>query len=93
MVKYKIRVTDETPFKERYRRISPSQYEAVRKHLQEMLDIGAIRPSNSPWSSAVVLVKKKTGELRFCIDLRKLNQRNHQRCFTAYQELTKLWRD
>ena len=75
MVKYKIRVTDETPFKERYRRIPPSQYEAVRKHLQEMLDIGAIRPSNSPWSSAVVLVKKKTGELRFCIDLRKLNQR------------------
>ena len=63
MVKYKIKVTDETPFKEQYRRIPPSQYEAVRKHLQEMLDIGAIRPSNSPWSSAVILVKKKNGEL------------------------------
>ena len=74
-VKYKIKVTDETPFKERYRRIPPSQYEAVRKHLQEMLDIGAIRPSDSPWCSAVVLVKKKSGELRFCIDLRKLNLR------------------
>ena len=47
----------------------------VRKHLQEMLDIGAIRPSDSPWCSAVVLVKKKNGELRFCIDLRKLNMR------------------
>ena len=75
MVKYKIRITDETPFKERYRRIPPSQYEAVRKHLQEMLDIGAIRPSNSHWSSEVVLVKKQNGELTFCIDLRKLNQR------------------
>ena len=74
-VKYKIKVTDPVPFKERYRRITPSQYEAVRKHLQEMLDLGAIKPSDSPWCSAVVLVKKKNGELRFCIDLRKLNAR------------------
>ena len=66
-VKYRIKVTDQIPFKERYRRIPPSQYDAVRKHLQEMLDLGAIRPSDSPWCSAVVLVKK-SGELRFCID-------------------------
>ena len=74
-VKYTIKVTDSTPFKERYRRIPPRQFDAVRKHLQEMLDLGAIRPSDSPWCSAVVLVKKKNGELRFCIDLRKLNLR------------------
>ena len=74
-VKYKIKVTHSTPFKERYRRIPPSQCEAVRKHLQEMLNLGAIRPSHSPWCSAVVLVKKKNGELRFCIDLKKLNAR------------------
>ena len=40
-----------------------------------MLDLGAIRHSNSPWASAIVLVRKKGGKLRFCIDLRKLNNR------------------
>ena len=48
-------------------------YEEVKAHIQEMLDIGANHPSNSPWVSAVVLVQKKDGKLRFCIDLRMLN--------------------
>ena len=37
------------------------------------MEIGAIRRSESPWASAVVLVRKKDGSLRFCIDLWKLN--------------------
>ena len=45
----------------------------VKAHIQEMLDVGAIRPSNSPWASAVLLVQKKDGKLLFCIDLQKLN--------------------
>ena len=56
LVRHQINLTDYRPFKERYRRIPPHQYEEVRKHLQEMLDIGAIRKSQSPWASAVVLV-------------------------------------
>ena len=75
LVKHKIKLDNYVPFKERYRRIPPHQYEEVRKHLNEMLEIGAIQKSNSPWASAVVLVRKKDGSLRFCIDLRKLNAR------------------
>ena len=73
VVKHEIKLNDYTLFKERYRRIPPHQYEEVKKHLKEMLEIGAIRKSNSPWASAVVLVRKKDGSLRFCIDLCQLN--------------------
>ena len=48
-------------------------YDDMKAHLQEMLDITAIRKSHSPWASMLVLVQKKDGSLRFCIDLRKLN--------------------
>ena len=74
LIKHKIRLTDQTPFKERYRCIPPHMYDDVRAHIQEMLDMGAICKSHSPWASAVVLVCKKDGGLRFCIDLRKLNK-------------------
>ena len=72
-VKHTIKLTDYTPFKERYCRILPHQFEEVRKHLEEVLEIGAIKHSNSPWAGKVVLVQKKDGSLTFCIDLRKLN--------------------
>ena len=73
LVKHHIQLNNYTPIKDRYRRIPPHQYEEVWKYLKEMLDIVAIRRSNSPWASPVVLVHKKDGSLRFCIDLRKLN--------------------
>ena len=55
--------------------IPPGMYDEVKSHIQELLDVGAIRPSNSPWASAVILAHKKDGKLRFCIDLQKLNAR------------------
>ena len=62
-------------FKERFRRIAQHEVEEVCQHIQEMLDGGTIWPSQSPWCNAVVLVHKKDGILRFCIDFRRLNAR------------------
>ena len=73
MVKHQIRLDNYTPFKERYRRIPLHLFDEGKNHLKEMIEVGAIRKSNSPWASAIVLVRKKDGSLRFCIDLRKLN--------------------
>ena len=73
LIKHKIELTDQTPFKEHYQHIPPNMYDDVRTHIQEMLDIGAICKLHSPWASTVVLVWKKEDSLRFCIDLRRLN--------------------
>ena len=67
LVKHNIVLTDPIPFKEKYRTIPPQLFSEVKAHLQEMLDLGAIRHSNSPWASAI---GEKDGKLRFCIDLR-----------------------
>ena len=68
-----IELLDDEPFKEKFRRIAPPLLDKVWEHLQEMLDGGAIRPLQSPWCNAVVLVQKKDGGLRFCIDFWRLN--------------------
>ena len=73
--KHVIELMKDEPFKERFRRIAPPLVDEVHQHIQEMLDGGAIRPSQSPWCNAVVLVRKKDGSLRFCIDFCRLNAR------------------
>ena len=74
-VKHRIDLYDERPFKLRHRRIPPSMYNEVKSHLQQLLTSGIIRRSHSPWSSNVVLVRKKDGSLRMCVDYRELNKR------------------
>ena len=65
--------TEGPPLCQPYRR----QYPVVRREemaqVQQMLSTGVICPSNSPWASPIVMVKKKDGSLRFCVDFRQLN--------------------
>lgn len=71
-VKHKITLNDETAFKHRARPIHPNDIEAVRKHLRDLLDARVVRESESPFSSPIVVVRKKNGDVRLCIDYRKL---------------------
>ena len=59
--------------------------EEVREHIQEMLDGGMICPSQSSWCNVVVLVRKKDGGLRFCIDFWKLNNWTKKEAFPLPQ--------
>ena len=71
--KHKIEVTDPKLFKERLRNIPSGLLEEMKDHLDHMLDVGVIKPRKSVWSNAVVLVWKKDGGLRFCINFCRLN--------------------
>lgn len=73
IVEHRINTGDEHPIRIPARRISPSQKVVVEQELDKMLRDGIIQPSNSPWAAPVVLVTKKDGSVRFCIDYRKLN--------------------
>lgn len=61
------------PYVEPLRRRPQLHKEEIKKQVKEMLDKGVIETSNSPWASSYVIVKKKTGDLRVCIDFRRLN--------------------
>ena len=64
-----------TPFRERSRRIAPADLDDLRRHLQGLLATGIIKESRSPYASPIVLARKKSGQLRMCIDYRTLNRR------------------
>ena len=56
-----------------FRRQNPLLREIEQQQVKEMLRDKVIRPSTSPWASPVVMVKKKDGSMRFCVDFRKMN--------------------
>ncbi|VDI64392.1 Hypothetical predicted protein [Mytilus galloprovincialis] len=73
-IKHRIHTGDATPVKHRLRR-TPLKFEGEeQKHLQDMLDKGVIQPSISDWAACPVLVRKKDGSIRYCLDYRGLNK-------------------
>ena len=73
-LKHTIHTGDTAPIKQGVRRMPHSRRAEVHQLLEEMLQQDVIQHSSSPWASPIVLVKKKDGTTRFCVDYRRLNE-------------------
>ncbi|UYV82801.1 hypothetical protein LAZ67_22000913, partial [Cordylochernes scorpioides] len=73
LAKHRIDTEDAKPIKHKPYRVSAKERDIIKEQIDEMLTEGIIRPSSSPWSFPVILVKKRDGKYRFCVDYRKLN--------------------
>jgi hypothetical protein len=67
-------VGDATPIFQRPRRTPLTYQQIMKEHIDELLKNGLIQPGSGAWASPVVMVRKKDGTLRFCVDYRRLNQ-------------------
>ncbi len=81
LISHDIHLTDEVPVQQRYRRLPPSEYDVVKTHINQLLEGQIIWESCSPYASPIVLVKKKDGGLRMCVDYRQLNSKTRKDVF------------
>ena len=72
-VVHTIDTSDHEPIKQHPRRVPFALRARVEEMISQMLRDNVIKPSRSPWASPIVLVAKKDGSTRFCVDYRKLN--------------------
>ncbi|GFX74346.1 retrovirus-related Pol polyprotein from transposon 412 [Trichonephila clavipes] len=73
VTQHRIDTANHPPIKQHPRRLPFAKQEEVGTLLREMQENDIIEPSSSPWASPIVLVRKKDGSTRFCVDYRKLN--------------------
>lgn len=73
LITHRIDTGEALPIRQRYYRMSPEKQRALCEQLDEMLQLDVVEPCDSAWSSPVILVPKKDGKMRFCLDSRKLN--------------------
>ena len=84
MVRHTIR-TDSPPIRQPVHRQPVASQSSIVSEAQKMLQQGVIQHSFSPWPSPVVMVKKKDGAWRFCIDYHKLNDVTHHDAYPLPQ--------
>ncbi|UYV61070.1 K02A2.6-like, partial [Cordylochernes scorpioides] len=73
-VKHRINTGDHLPTKQRPYRVAPRERQIIQDEVNKMEKLDIIQPSESPWASPVVLIRKKDGSWRFCVDYRRLNK-------------------
>jgi hypothetical protein len=73
LVKHDIHTEPGPPIKERFRPVNPAMEASLKEQLEAWMKHDVIEESNSPWSFALVAVRKKNGKTRWCVDYRKLN--------------------
>ena len=81
MAEHNVLLKDTTPLRQRMYRVPERMLPVLQEELLVMQRLGVIERSESAWSSPVVLVPKKDGSMRFCIDFRQVNAQSH---FDAY---------
>ena len=74
VIQHQIRLTDDTPIRCKPYPLPYAMREELRNEVDTMLEMGVVRPSTSPYASPIVMVKKKDGSNRVCVDFRKLNK-------------------
>ena len=74
VLRHRIETGDSAPHFEQLQRHPTAQLPVIDRHVEEMLQHDVIEPAASPWCSNVVMVKKRDGTMRFCVDYRKTNQ-------------------
>lgn len=73
LITHRIDTGNSPPIRQRYYRMSPEKIRILCSELDSMLELGVVEECESPWSSPVLIVRKKDGSPRFCLDSRKLN--------------------
>ena len=73
LVQHDILTEKVPPVRMRFRPINPQLEEGLKQQVEDWMKHDVVEPSNSPWSFALVAVKKKNGKIRWCVDYRKLN--------------------
>ncbi|KAE8988352.1 hypothetical protein PR003_g23460, partial [Phytophthora rubi] len=81
LLQFEIDTGNSSPIKQPPYRVSLAEGEVMEAEVQQYLELNLIRPSNSPWASPVLMIRKPDGGIRFCIDDRKLNAVTVKDCY------------